>query len=94
MIFAVYTEGVTFKLKNKNIFNKLKINTLYNITNFPKVLNFWKVISLFALFVFLQTAVFGQRVDTNPKAYATLDTNSMLIGDKGKLRLSVELESG
>ena len=71
----------------------MKINTLYNIINYPKVLNFWKVTLLFALFS-LQTAVFGQRVDTNPKAYATLDTNSMFIGDKGKLHLSVELNIG
>ncbi len=65
----------------------MKINILYN-TN-----NFWKV-SLFAFFLILQTTAWGQQINTNLKTYTTLDTNILLIGDKGKLRLSVELNSG
>ena len=68
----------------------MKINYLYRFYNFPKVQNFWRVV----VFVFLQTTAFGQQVNTNPKAYATLDTNMMLIGDQSKLHLSVELNEG
>ena len=38
--------------------------------------------------------IFAQQISTEPKAYATLDTNVMLIGDKGKLHLAVELNGG
>ena len=68
----------------------MKINILYKKLNFPKVLNFWKVV----VFVLLQTTVFGQQVDTELKAYASLDTNVMLIGDKSTLHLSIELHVG
>lgn len=74
----------------------MKINILYKFNNFPKVspeYSGWKI-ALLAIFVFLQTAVFGQKINTNPKTYATLDTNILLIGDKGKLHLSVELNDG
>jgi hypothetical protein len=71
----------------------LKINILYKIHNLTKVSNLRKV-SLFAFFVFLQTIAFAQQVNTDPKAYAHLDTNVMLIGDKGNLHLAVELNSG
>ena len=68
----------------------MKTNILYKKLNFPKGLNLWKVI----VFVLLQTTVFGQQINIEPKAYATLDTNMMLIGDKGALHLSVELNEG
>ncbi len=68
----------------------MKANILYRNFNFPKVLNFWKVIVL----VLLQTTAFGQQINTESKAYAMLDTNIMLIGDKGSLHLSVELNEG
>ena len=68
----------------------MKINILNKKLNFPKVPNFWKV----GVFVLLQTIAFGQQVDTELKAYASLDTNVMLIGDKSTLHLSIELHVG
>ena len=50
------------------------------------------VFIIFSLFIFNTT--FAQQINTEPKAYASLDTNVMLIGDKGKLHLSVELNGG
>lgn len=49
---------------------------------------------LFAFSIFLQAGIIAQQINTEPKAYATLDTNIMLIGDKGTLHLSVELNEG
>lgn len=49
---------------------------------------------LFVFFGILQITAFAQQINTEPKAYATLDTNIMLIGDKGTLHLSVELNEG
>jgi hypothetical protein len=71
----------------------LKINTLYKINNLTQVSNLRQV-SLLVFFVLLQTIAFAQQINTAPKAYAQLDTNMMLIGDKGKLHLAVELNSG
>ncbi len=88
-----FTEGVHFENFNKNIFKKLKINSLYKNLNFPKISNLRKVM-LFVLFGICQTYVFAQQVNTELKAYATLDTNVMLIGDKSTLHLSVELHVG
>ena len=71
----------------------MKINSLYTYNNFTKVLNLRKV-GLFVFFGILEITAFAQQINTEPKAYATLDTNMMLIGDKGTLHLSVELNEG
>ncbi len=68
----------------------MKINSLNKKLYFPKVINFWKV----GVFMLLQTIAFGQQVNTELKAYARLDTNVMLIGDKSTLHLSIELHVG
>ncbi len=71
----------------------MKINILYKHFNFTKVQNLRKVL-LFSFSFILQITAFAQQINTEPKAYATLDTNIMLIGDKGTLHLSVELNEG
>ncbi len=71
----------------------MKINSLYRFNNLTQVLNLRQV-GLFVFFGILQITAFAQQINTEPKAYATLDTNIMLIGDKGTLHLSVELNQG
>ncbi|MBL7815159.1 MAG: hypothetical protein JNL70_09115 [Saprospiraceae bacterium] len=75
------------------IIKKLIVNNLYRKTNRISILNL-RQIALFLFFIFFKTVVFAQHINTEPKAYATLDTNMMLIGDKGTLHLSVELNGG
>ncbi len=88
-----FTEGSNFYVLNKNIFKKLKINSLFSCNNLTQVLNLRQV-GLLVFFGILQITVFAQQINTDLKAYATLDTNMMLIGDKGTLHLSVELNEG
>ncbi len=71
----------------------MKINRLYKYFNFTKVQNLRKVL-LFSFLFILQITAYTQQINTEPKAYVTLDTNIMLIGDKGTLHLSVELHEG